>query len=133
MEEVFKFDNNLSVFQNVIVLYKDEAGKRYIGNVYYYNGRGGKDYLGVFCKDALPENLGVIMGWNWLDDNSPNIILVPEDTMETGVEDFLFAHGKERKWNSVEYHVIDSFGDIDEYEEKNPLKNGEVIGFGIKK
>lgn len=133
MSETIMFDNSLSIFQNLVVVYCDENGKKYIGNTYYYNGRGNLDYMCVMCKDSLPDNMDLIMAWNWLDDNSPAVTLVPEVSMETGVEDFLYAHGKTKDWKTVSYHVIEEWPDMEKYIKDHPIKNGEVIGFGIKK
>ncbi len=133
MSKVIRFESSLDIFQNIVLLYRNDEGKLYIGNVYYYNGQGKNDYLGIFCKDPLPEDKGIIMGWNWLDDNSPYITMVPESDMETGVEDFMFANGRAGQWNSVDYHVVNSYGEIDEYVEKHPIAKGEIAGFGIEK
>ena len=54
-------------------------------------------------------------------------------SMETGVEDFLFAHGHERDWKSVTYNVINSYADIEKFLSKNPVEKDGVVGLGIKK
>lgn len=133
MAETIRFDDNLSVFQNVIMLYRDEEGKLYIGNTWFYNRPGDNDYMSVMYKEALPANMGVIEGWNWLDDNDPRVTLVPEKTMEMGVEDFLYAHGKEKNWKTVTYHVIESYPEIEFFLKSHPLENGKTVGFGLKK
>ena len=70
-------------------------------------------------------------GWNWLDDNSPNIILVPEETMETGIEDFLFAHGMEKNWRTIDYYKIHDYTDIEPFVVAKPIEKGMVVAFGI--
>ena len=130
MEKIQIFDD-LSIFQNVIIFYRDSNGYLFIGNTYFYNGRD--KYMSVMYKECLPPNMGVMAGWNYLDDNSPTVTLVPEQDMQTGVEDFLYAHGKEKNWKTVEYRVIDNYTEIEKNLIENPISNGEVRGFGIKK
>ena len=133
MTEVYLFNKSLSMFQNVVAFFRDADGKLFINNIYFYNVRGDHDYLSIMCKDPLPENMGLMMGWNWLDDNSPNILLVPEESIETGVEDFMYSHGLEKSWKDIEYHVIDNFSEIESYFSKHTLGKGGVVAFGIKK
>ena len=131
MSEVIKFSDHLEMFQNIVILYRDENGKLFIGNTYYYGGRGNMDYLSILCKDSLPEEMDIMEGWNWLDDNSPNIILVPEETMEIGIEDFLFAHGMEKNWRTIDYYKIHDYTDIEPFVAAKPIKKGMVVAFGI--
>lgn len=131
--ETIIFDDDLNIFQNTVVLYRDETGKLFIGNTSYYGGRGdGDNYMSIMCKDPLPENMDVMMGWNYLDENSPFITLVPEKNIQTGIEDFLYAHGREKNWRTVEYHIIDDYTEIEPYLKKHPLQKGQVTAFGIK-
>lgn len=132
MSESIRFDENLSVFQNVVMLYRNEDNELFIGNTWFYN-KAGNDYMSVMYHLPIPKDMSVMEGWNWLDDNDPRVTLVPEISMETGVEDFLFAHGHERDWKSVTYKVINSYADIEKYLKKNPLGKNDVIGLGIKK
>lgn len=132
MVERIRIEDSLSSFQNIVMFYKDGDGKLFIGNTWFYD-RPGHDYMSVMYHTELPQDMSIMDGWNWLDDNDPRVTLVPEITMEMGVEDFLFAHGHDRDWKSVTYTVIDSYADIEKYLKKNPLKAGEVTGFGIKK
>jgi hypothetical protein len=76
--------------------------------------------------------MDVMMGWNYLDENSPYIILVPERNIQTGIEDFLYAHGREKDWRTVEYHIIEDYTEIDPYLRKHPLKAGQATAFGIR-
>ncbi len=132
MNESIRFDEDLSVFQNIVMLYKNSDDQLFIGNTWYYN-KAGNDYMSVMYHLPIPEKMTAMEGWNWLDDNDPRVTLVPETSMETGIEDFLFAHGHDRDWKSVTYNVINSYADIEKYLKKNPLKKDEVIGLGIKK
>ncbi len=133
MSEVVSFEDDLNIFQNVVMLYRDENSRLYIGNTYYYNGRGNLDYMSVMYKEELPEEKGIMMGWNYLDDNSARVTLVPTDSMCTGVEDFLYAHGKLKDWKSVEYHTVNDYQEIERYVKSHPIKAGQAIGFGIRK
>lgn len=132
MSESISFSESLDVFQNVVMLYKDKDGNLFIGNTWFYN-KAGHDYMSVMYHLPLPEDKGVMEGWNWLDDNDPRVTLVPETSMETGIEDFLFAHVHERDWKSVTYNVINSYADIEKFLSKNPVEKDGVVGLGIKK
>ena len=134
MTEVMKFNEQLDVFQDIVVLYRNVNGELYIGNTYFYNGRGtGPDWMSVMYAEPLPEKNGILLGWNWLDDNSPRVTLVPEEHAETGVEDFLYAHGLEHDWRSIDYMVIRNYQDIEAWFRENELGLGRAVAFGIKK
>ena len=132
MGERIRIEDSLSSFQNIVMFYKDDDGKLFIGNTWFYN-RTGHDYMSVMYHTELPKDMSIMDGWNWLDDNDPRVTLVPEVSMETGIEDFLYAHGKEKDWKSVPYYVIDSYTDIEKELEKHSLKPQEVLGLGILK
>ncbi len=132
MSESIRFDESLDVFQNVVMLYRNNDSELFIGNTWFYN-KAGHDYMSVMYHLPIPDTMSVIEGWNWLDDNDPRVTLVPETSMETGVEDFLFAHGHEKDWKTVTYNVINSYADIEKYLKKNPIGKDQVIGLGIKK
>ena len=132
MVERIRIEDSLSSFQNIVMFYKDDDGKLIIGNTWFYN-RPGHDYMSVMYHTELPKDMSIMDGWNWLDDNDPRVTLVPEVSMETGIEDFLYAHGKEKDWKSVPYYVIDSYTDIEKELEKHSLKPQEVLGLGILK
>lgn len=131
--ETINFESDISLFQNVVILLRNSNDELFIGNTYFYNGRLDSDrYMSVMYKDPLPANMGIMAGWNYLDDNSPTVELIPERNMETGIEDFLYAHGMERDWHSIEYHVIQSYPEIESYLVHHPIQKNSVIGFGIK-
>ena len=134
MSTVVRFEEKLDVFQNIVVLYRDESGKLFIGNTCFYNGRGhAEDWMTFMYEESLPEENGILLGWNWLDDNSPHVTLVPETAAETGVEDFLYAHGLERDWKTIDYIVIKNYQEIEDYCAKNKIEPGCAIAFGIRK
>ena len=89
--------------------------------------------MSVMYKEPLPQNMGIIAGWNYLDDNSPTVTLVPENFMETGIEDFLYAHGKEKNWHSIEYILINDYTELEKDLISNPIKFNEVRAYAIKK
>ena len=134
MSEVIRFDQNPEIFQNIVTFYRDEKGKLHIGSTYYYNGRGrGDDWMSVLYEEPVPEENGVLMGWNWLDENSATINLVPTDSAATGVEDFLYSHGLERDWKSIDFVVVSGYPMMEEYLNTHPLDKGCAIAFGILK
>ena len=133
MTTVMKFDEKLDIFQNIVVLYRNVNDELFIGNTYYYNGRGiGPDWMSVMYAEAMPEEKGILLGWNWLDENSPRVTLVPEVAAETGVEDFLYAHGLEHNWRSIDYVIVNNYQDIEAYCREHKLQKGHAIAFGIK-
>lgn len=129
--EKIHFTEDLSMFQNIVTLYRENNGNVFIGNTYFYNGRN--KYMSVMYKEPLPQNMGIIAGWNYLDDNSPTVTLVPENFMETGIEDFLYAHGKEKNWHSIEYILINDYTELEKDLISNPIKFNEVRAYAIKK
>ncbi len=132
MTSTLKFEDSLDAFQNIVTLYRSESGNLYIGNTFFYNGRGvADDWMSVMYKDPLPEENGILSGWNWMDDNSPFVTLVPEENAETAVEDFMYAHGAERSWKDLPYHVIKNYAEIEAYLKHNPLAKGNAEAFGI--
>jgi hypothetical protein len=131
MNETVRFEDGLDMFKNVVLVCKNEEGKRFVGNAVSYSTNGGKQYQTTLYKDSLPQDMDLIDGWNWLDDNSASIRLAAEPSLETGVEDILYAHGADRSWRSIDYHVADSYAEIDRYLQAHPLANGEVMAFGF--
>ena len=134
METVYKFEDRLNEFQNLVLVYKDGEEDSYIGSSSFY---GGKDphhqILSILYKDPLPLDRDVMMGWNYLDDHSPFIYLVYTDKMETGVDDFLAAHQIDKTWKDINYNVIDNYTEIDDILLDNPLNKNEVRAYAILK
>lgn len=129
-----RFDQGLSAFQNIILLFREDDDTLYIGNTSFYGGRvPERQYLSLLYKDPLPKDRDVILGWNYLDDNSPNIYISYSSEMSTAVDDFLFSHGVDNDWKSIEYTLVDNFTDIPKELAKNPIKIGEVKAYAIKK
>ena len=56
MSTVVRFEEKLDVFQNIVVLYRDESGKLFIGNTCFYNGRG-KSLAGKRFEDITEETV----------------------------------------------------------------------------
>ena len=134
MAELVQFIESPSIFHNIAIFYKDEYQKTHIGCTYFYNGRGvGDDWMSVMYEEPLPDDIdSVILGWNWLDDNSAMVYLVPTDSAETGIEDFLYAHGLEKDWKSIGYVAVKSYPEIEEYIDEHPLETCTAIAFGMK-
>ena len=99
-----RFEKDLSEFQSIVMLYRDEENNVYIGNTSFYGGSiPERQCLNILYKDPLPKDRDVMSGWNYLDDTSPKIYLSYCTDMETAVEDFMYAHGLERNWRSIDY------------------------------
>lgn len=128
MNTVIKFRDSLDVFRSIVTIYRNEEGKLFVGNT-FRNGTDG--WMSIFHKEALPENAGLINGWNALDDYLPSMRVVSEEHPETGIDDFLYANGAGTSWRSVDYNVVNSFSEIEEFCKKNPIQNGQTAAFGI--
>jgi hypothetical protein len=132
MSTVVKFKDNLDEFRNIITLYRDEEGKLFVGNTFSVKGMNhSRDWMSALHREPLPEEEGLILGWNRLDDNLPSMTLIPEETAGMGVEDFLYAHGAGNSWKSVDYNVVRTFADIADWCRRNPLKNGTAAAFAF--
>ena len=124
---------SLEQYQNVVVLYRDENGALFIGNTYDYHGRTPDSrYLSIMYHESLDETLGIMAAWNYLDDNSPTITLVPVSKMSLGVDDFLTAHNTGLKWDETEYHEVSSYPKIETYVRLSPVRRNSAIGFLMK-
>ncbi len=128
------FEQDLSGFQNIILLYRDEQENVYIGNTSFYGGKvPERQYLSLLYKDALPKDRDIISGWNYLDDNSPNIYISYSSEMTTAVEDFMYSHGLERNWRTITYTLIENYVDISKAIKDDPIKVGEVKAYAMRK
>ncbi len=128
------FEQDLSGFQNIILLYRDENNNVFIGNTSFYGGSiSERQYLSLLYKDALPKDRDVISGWNYLDDTSPNIYISYSSEMTTAVEDFMYSHGLEKNWRSIQYTLIDNYTDISKAIKSDPIKVGEVKAYAMRK
>ncbi|MBR2825025.1 MAG: hypothetical protein IKE51_01990 [Solobacterium sp.] len=134
METVYKFDEGLKGFQNIVLFYKDKDDDSYIGTSSFYGGSDpNKQTLSILYKDPLPNDRDAIMGWNYLDDHSPYIYLVYTDVMETAVDDFMAAHQIDKTWKDIDYNVIENYTEIDDILNENPLNKNEVRAYAILK
>ncbi len=128
------FEQDLSGFQNIILLYRDEQENVYIGNTSFYGGKvPERQYLSLLYKDALPKDRDIISGWNYLDDNSPNIYISYSSEMTTAVEDFMYSHGLQRNWRTITYTLIENYVDISKAIKDDPIKVGEVKAYAMRK
>lgn len=134
MLETIKSSEQLNEFQNIMLIYKDGEGRRFVGNANFYNGKtDDSQYMAVLYKDEVPKTMSLLDGWNYLEDNSPNVRLAEEPSMQVAIEDFLFAHGLDRDFKTVTYHVIDNYMQLSEYVLNNEIACNEVLAFGILK
>ena len=109
MSTVVKFKDNLDEFRNIITLYRDEEGKLFVGNTFSVKGTNhSRDWMSALHREPLPEEEGLILGWNRLDDNLPSMTLIP-----------------------VDYNVVRTFAEIADWYRRNPLKNGTAAAFAF--
>lgn len=134
MERVYRFDGNLDMFKNFVLVYKNDEGNMYLGSS--TNNETGVDNLKnsiVLYKAAMPADKDFVMGWNYLDDHAEKIYLVYNEHSEVAVDDFLAAHNISKTRKDIDYIVVDSINDINSILSSNPLKNNEVRAYGTLK
>lgn len=132
MEKVISFNKNLDMFKRIVLVYKNEEGKTFIGSSFHdTNSETNFNNYIVLYKDALPSELDCFDGWNFLDDNSDNIYLVPIKHSEVAVDDFLVAHHINKTWKDLDYNVVNNITEINTEVNTNALQNNEVRAYGI--
>ena len=128
MEKVIRFNENLDMFKNLVLLYKNENGDTFLGSSINNNEKENGNYI-VLYKESLPKDKDYIMGWNHLDDSSEKIYLVYNQHSEVAVDDFLAAHGLDKTWKDIDYVVVDSMNDINNRLLSDTLSNNEVRAY----
>lgn len=130
MKKTIKFENNLDMFKNIVLLYKDENGNTYLGSS-SHNESGDKQHQNfvVLYKDCLPNDQDYISGWNYLDENSNNIYIVYNQYSEVAVDDFLYAHNTDKSWKDIDYTVVDNISEINKALTNIKLANNEVRAY----
>ena len=132
MEKIISFNKNLDMFKRIVLVYKNEKGETFIGSSFHDSDseKNFNNYI-VLYKDALPSELDCFEGWNFLDDNSDNIYLVPIKHSEVAVDDFLVAHHIDKTWKDLDYNVVNNITEINSEVNNNALQNNEVRAYGI--
>lgn len=133
MTNTIRFKNTLEDFQRIVLVYKNLDGSLQMGHSFFYDGRDGSEYLLFLYKDALPENLDFLQGWNYLDENSTNTVIVGETNHETAVDDFLCCFNDTLKWSTIDYVQVANFSEINQKLLDADLKLNHAIGFAIFK
>lgn len=130
METIMRFDENLNMFKNLVLLYKNDKGETFIGSSTYNKNEkdNNKSHI-VLYKDCLPEDKNYIMGWNYLDDHCEKIYLVNNQYSEVAVDDFLNAHHIDKTWKDISYTVVDSIAQINEILSTAKLANNEIKAY----
>ena len=129
MKKIISFDENLDMFKRIVLIYKNEEGETFIGSSFHDNSKRKMNNYIVLYKDSLPSDKSCFDGWNFLDDNSDNIYLVPNEHSEVAVDDFLVANQIDMTWKDIDYRVIDSFNEINTDISSNELHNNEVRAY----
>ena len=134
MEKVMRFDGNLDMFRNIVLLYKNEEGNTYIGSS-SSNNTSDKDHKNhiVLYKDSMPKDKDYIAGWNYLDDNCSKTYIVFNQFMEVAVDDFMAAHNINKTWKDIDYNIVDSLNDVSDSLMSSQLKKNEVRAYGVLK
>ena len=127
MEKVMRFDDNLNMFKNIILLYKDNNGDIYLGSSDNSNSEN-KNHI-ILYKESLPKDKDYLTGWNYLDDNSEKIYFVYNEHSEVAVDDFLAAHNVDKTWKDIDYRIVDSVKDINNKLTNEKLSNNEIRAY----
>ena len=127
--ETVRFNDNLDMFNSIVLLYKNEKGETYIGA----SSNMEKDNYIVLYKNSLPKNVDYLSGWNYLDDHCEKTYLVYNDHSEVAVDDFLAAHNVNKTWKDLEYKVCDNTIKVNEILSNVQLSNNEVQAYATLK
>ena len=127
--ETVRFNDNLDMFNSIVLLYKNEKGETYLGS----SSSLEKDNYIVLYKNSLPKDVDYLSGWNYLDDHCEKTYLVYNDHSEVAVDDFLAAHNVNKTWKDLEYRVCDDSMQVNEILSNVQLSNNEVQAYATLK
>lgn len=127
--ETVRFNDNLDMFNSIVLLYKNEKGETYLGS----SSNLEKDNYIVLYKNSLPKDVDYLSGWNYLDDHCEKTYLVYNDHSEVAVDDFLAAHNVNKTWKDLEYRVCDDSMQVNEILSNVQLSNNEVQAYATLK
>lgn len=134
MEKILRFDGNLDMFKNIVLLYKNEKGETFLGST-MHNENAAENHKNciVLYKEALPQDRDYVMGWNYLDDHSLKQYLVFNDRVEVAVDDFLVVHNIDKTWQDIDYVVVDNSSEINNKLTHIQLSNQQVYALATMK
>ncbi|OCN04851.1 hypothetical protein A4S06_10120 [Erysipelotrichaceae bacterium MTC7] len=116
-------------YKSLVMVYFD-GENRYIAHSFIHNGREGK-YLSILYKDPLPTG-DFIAGWNYLDDNSFSMVMIPEKNQEMAVEDFYAAWNPEMLAQGIEIIEVKGFDEVNRLMTDPEINEQEFVFFGRK-
>ncbi len=128
MSEIVKVVTDFSNYERVLLFYKDKDEKVYIGHTFLYNGRDDSKYMLFLYKDALPKG-NVIESWNYLDENSYNIVTIGVNDIRVAIDDFISVYNTEYNWSNLSYYEVNNFMEVDDIYDKLNFKKETAIGF----
>ena len=128
MSEMTKVVASFNSYERVLMFYKDVNNNVYIGHTFQYNGRDDSKYMLFLYKDALPKG-NVIEGWNYLDENSFNIVTIGVNDIKLAIDDFLSVYDTSITWETMSYYEVKDFSEVDDIFEKINLKSNSAVGF----
>ena len=79
-------------------------------------------------KDALPKG-NVIESWNYLDENSYNIVTIGVNDIRVAIDDFISVYNTEYNWSNLSYYEVNNFMEVDDIYDKLNFKKETAIGF----
>ena len=128
MSEMTKVVASFNSYERVLMFYKDVNNNVYIGHTFLYNGRDDSKYMLFLYKDALPKG-NVIEGWNYLDENSFNIVTIGVNDIKLAIDDFLSVYDTSITWETMSYYEVKDFSEVDDIFEKISLESNSAVGF----
>ncbi|MCI5773964.1 MAG: hypothetical protein MR210_05315 [Erysipelotrichaceae bacterium] len=126
------FDNSFENYGRIIMITKNDEGEIHLAHSFYYGGRDEAKYLLFLYKDALPKNLDLLAGWNYLDDNSIKTVIIPEVNHRTSIEDFIAAFNIP-SLNDIIFYEVDDFDQLNKVYEKLDLNVDRNVAYLFKK
>ena len=131
MNKIVKVVTDFSNHERVLLFYKDKDSNVFLGHVFLYNGRDDSKYMLFLYKDKLNKG-NIIEAWNYLDENSYNIVTIGESNIKIAIDDFTSVYNTNYSWNNVDYYEIDTFTEVDDIYDKINFDNNSIIGFVFK-
>jgi len=129
----FRILKDLDSVTRLVLVYVDDKNEVHIAHSFYYGGRESNNYLIFLYKDSLPQGMSFIEGWNYLDENSTDIVTVPVADHVTAVSDFLQVFKPSLNWTDLTYYEVKDFAELDrEFKTiKNNLGKQTVLAFTL--
>lgn len=122
-----QYEESLQI-DNIVLVYFDKMKNIYLGHAYYYGGKS-TEYMLFLYKDFVPAGMSLLDGWNYLDENSINTVIVGEESSKIAIEDFLYSRKLEKDVAQVHYTKVNDYDEMNEHFKTLQLQEGCVVGY----